>query len=449
MSLQLGTAKVDITPEPGLPLMGNFRDDYAARGVLDSLHAKALVIDDGRTKAAVLTLDVCMLDRDDVELIRRTIAQQCSIPPQQVLVHATHTHSAPATNGRFSCNLDFKPYRPRIQEMLRLAASAVALAQQRLSPAKLSVGSARETRISFNRRLRRRDGSTQMNWESLSPGFDPQQVERPWGPTDPEVLCLHAECDSGDRAVAVNFALHPAILAGDNWLYSADYPGQLAAALTSIHGPRLACMFLNGCAGNVNHVDYTDPSQGRGHVMTERVGYMLAAAASEAMRSAVPLPGEPLAIARQTVELVRLPISDAEYARCRAVIASAGGASLAGQVDGLPEMHFASVRVEMYQDQHKPDQVEVFTLRLGELAIVGLPGENFCEIGLDIKRRSPARWTMVLGLSNDAIGYLPTRESSAQGGYEPMIGSTFYEPGSAERLADAAVEQLNRLFSKS
>ncbi len=122
------------------------------------------------------------------------------------------------------------------------------------------------------------------------------------------------------------------------------------------------------------------------------------------------------------------------------------GQTLRGQVDGLPDAFFADLRLQMHAVQDEPDRVEVMAIRVGDAAVVGLPGEVFCEFGLDLKRRSPAGHTLVLGLSNDAIGYLPTRESFPQGGYEVTVGSTVYEPGAGERLADAAVGQLQRLF---
>ena len=78
---------------------------------------------------------------------------------------------------------------------------------------------------------------------------------------------------------------------------------------------------------------------------------------------------------------------------------------------------------------------------------MGLPGEAFCQLGSEIKRRSPAPHTLVVGLCNDYIGYLPTRESFQQGGYETTTGSTFYEAGSAERIVASALVQLEEVFS--
>lgn len=446
--MKVGLATVDFTPRPGLPLMGNFRDDYAARGVHDPLCAKAVVFADSQgTKASVLSVDLCMLDRENVALMRRVIGRQCDVPPQHVLIHATHTHSGPMTNEQFSFGMDFAPYRQEVDAALAKAAAAVAEANERLVEATLSVGYAEEDRLSFNRRLRRKDGATQMNWEALAAGFDPAQVEAPWGPIDPQVTCLAIERAGKPTAALVNFALHPAILAGDNWLYSADYPGFLAEALARTVGDGFTSVFFNGCSGNVNHVDYREPFQGRGYQMAERVGYLLAAAAQEAIHARAPVVADHVAVSRQMVSLPRIEIDEAERQRCERVLEEARRNPLEGQVDGLPEAFFADLRLKMYEVQQKPDEVEVMAIRIGEVGLVGLPGENFCESGLEIKRRSPVRHTLVAGLANDAIGYLPCREAFAQGGYEPTVGSTRYAPGAAERLVDAAVSQLNQLSS--
>ncbi|MHB8899540.1 MAG: neutral/alkaline non-lysosomal ceramidase N-terminal domain-containing protein [Thermoguttaceae bacterium] len=447
--LRVGTAVVDITPPAGLPLMGNFRDDYAARGVHDPLLAEAIVFADGKgVKAGVLAVDNCMLDRENVALIREAIAAGCDVPPENVLVHATHTHSAPAASGKIGLANEVAPHRAAIEAFLRKAASAVIEADGRLEEASLEFGHTSEEGVSFNRRLRRRDGSTQMNWEALGAGFDPGQVAGTWGPTDPEMVCLVVRRRNMPPTALVNFGLHPAILAGDNWLYSADYPGYLRSALGRRLGEGGECLFVNGCCGDVNHVDYRDRDQGRGYEMAERVGLRLAAAAGRAIESAEPLGKDCVGVAREQVMLERLKIGRAERQWCENVLEEARRRPPQGQVDGVPDSYFAALRLQMARVQDEPDGVEVMALRVGDAALVGLPGEAFCELGLEIKRRSPARHTLVAGLSNDAIGYLPTRAAFDQGGYEPTAGSTFYEPGSGERLVEAAVKLVGQLFQE-
>ena len=85
--------------------------------------------------------------------------------------------------------------------------------------------------------------------------------------------------------------------------------------------------------------------------------------------------------------------------------------------------------------------------KLGDLALVGLPGEMFCEFGLEIKEKSPAKHTIVVGLANDAIGYIPTIEAFAQGGYEPTPGACKFAPGLGEKLTASALKQLNEIFN--
>ncbi len=395
-----------------------------------------------------------MLDRQNVAFMRQVIGSQCDVPPDNVLIHATHTHSAPAASGKIGLAEEVAPHVADIQALLRKAASAVseadyALKDRAWGDAVFAVGKAREQRLCFNRRLRRRDGTTQMNWEALQPNFDPSEILQPWGPADPELVCLSVRHEQNLAATVVNFGLHPAILAGDNWLYSADFPGYLAEALSRTLGEKCTSVFLNGCCGDVNHVDYRERFQGRGYQMAQRVGYMLAAAAHEAVNAGVPVETDHLQVSRELVALQRLKISSSQRDWCEQVLEDARRHPRQGQVDGVPDVYYAKLRLRMWREQDEPDHAEVMVIRVGDVAIVGLPGEAFSQLGLEIKRRSPAPHTLVAGLSNDAIGYLPTQESFEQGGYETTPGSTFYEPGSAERIVASAVTQLEQLFQRT
>jgi hypothetical protein len=439
-NLRIGIARVDYTPELGLPLMGNFRDDYGARGVHDPLYARALVFQDSAgTKLALMSVDICMVDRDNVALMRHFIASQTDLRPENIIIAATHTHSGPAPMNLGSLP---KADDAAIERFLTKAATAAVVANQQLKPSRLTFGTTQEKRVSFNRRLRCKDGKTHMNWE----GLDPEFVIEPLGPIDPQVINLTVEQEGRPVAAVVNFALHPAILAGDNWLYSADYPGYLAESLARLTGDGFLTAFFNGCCGNVNHVDYSDRTQGRGYPMAQRVGYMLGVAVDEARKRAVPVEGNGLAFANEKVRLKRLKISEEQCSWSEEVLQKAKEYPARGQVDGLPDEHYARTWLEMRQKQEADDFVEVNALRIGDLGIVALPGEVFCEFGLEIKKQSPAKYTIVLELANDYIGYLPTREAFSQGGYEPTPGTTLYEEGAGEKITGSAIRQLYRLF---
>jgi hypothetical protein len=438
--LQVGIARVNYTPELGLPLLGNFRDDYGARGVHDPLYSRALVFQDpAGTKVALMSIDICMIDRENTSFMRRCIAAQTDLRPENILVAATHTHSGPAAMRLGTLP---KADDAAVERFLSKAATAAILASRQLRPSRLVFGTAQEARLSFNRRLRCKDGKVHMNWETLAPEF----VIGPLGPIDPQVINLTIEQEGRPAATLVNFALHPAILAGDNWLYSSDYPGYLAECLARVADDTSVTVFFNGCCGNVNHLDYTERAQGRGYPMTQRVGYMLGVAACEAQKHATQIEGDRISLSSEKVPLKRLKISQDQHRWAQEVLRKAQENPARGRVDGLPDEHYAQIWLELHSKQNEDDFAEVSALRIGDLGIVTLPGEMFCEFGLEIKKQSPAKHTLVIELANDAMGYFPTREAFDQGGYEPTTGTTHYQSNAGEELTASALRQLNKLF---
>jgi hypothetical protein len=441
--IRIGLAEVNYKPDVGLDLVGNYRgNDYASRGIHDSLFAKALVAEDNKgEKVAVLSIDICMIPTESVDFIRNYIGSNSNIKPENVMIMATHTHSGPKPDIN----------NPKAKDFLTRAAGAVLLANERLMPTKISAGRSRESRISHNRRLRAKDGTTHMCWEKLDTG----NIIGPWGSIDPEVITLTFEQKGKQTGVLVNFGCHATTLTGSNWLYSADYPGYLAESVKRVKGKDFISMFCNGCCGNVTQVDYRIgfPSTFQ---ECQRIGYMLGVAAMEAMENSIPLEGDIVRASREMVPLDRINISDErlEWAKKIMKIVEKEGMPPI-QADGMPDAYYAKSWIEMREKQDIIDSAEVMVIRIGDVAFVGLPGEMFNEFGIDIKAKSPCRNTIVSGISNDKRGYFPTEVSFTQGpagftpyitGYETTPGSTNYEIGSGEKLAESAIEQLKRIF---
>jgi hypothetical protein len=442
-TLKIGIAELNYNPEVGLDLVGNYRgDDYASRGVHDSLFAKALVASDGNgNKVAILSVDICTFTREPVEFMRSYIASKTDIKAENVMIMATHTHSGPPSD------LD----APKAKEYLTRAADAVLLANAQLKPTVISAGRSEESRISHNRRLKCKDGSTHMCWEKFEPGY----VIEPWGTIDPEVITLSFEQEGKETGVLVNFGCHATTLTGDNWLYTADYPGYLAEAIKKVKGEDFKSLFLNGCCGNVTQVDYRIgfPSNFQ---ECQRIGYILAVAAMESMKSAQPVSTDIIAVSREMVPLNRINISDEQLEWAEKLMKKVEKEGMPPiQKDGMPDAYYAKEWIELRKTQDVTDSVEVMTIRIGDLAFVGLPGEIFQEFGNYIKAKSPCKNTIVTGLTNDERAYFPTAVSFTQGpkgftpyitGYETTPGSTLYEPGSGEKMAESAVNQLKRIF---
>lgn len=381
-SLKVGIGIIDYTPPVGLPLVGNYRDEYASKGIHDPLHAKSIVLQNSNgDKVALCSLDIAMLPRERVLMMRQFIASQCDIAAENILIAATHTHSGPASYNHPSfAQTDEKV----IDAFTKKAASAVLSANNNLTETKLSIGYGSENRISFNRRLKCKDGQTHMNWE----GLDPEFVEKPLGPTDPQIISLVLHQADKLMGALVNFGLHPAVLAGDNWLYSADYPGYLAEGMSRLVNPDFTTIFFNGCCGNVNHIDAKDKTQGRGYQMTQRIGYMLAVGVYETLKKTTDIQGDTIAVSKKKVPLKRIKISEKKKKWANEVLEKAKTNASPGQVDGLPDEFYARVALDLYETQDQDDHVEVMVIRIGDLAVVGIPGEFFCELGMDIKKQS-------------------------------------------------------------
>jgi len=443
-TLKIGIAEVNYTPEVGLDLVGNYRgNDYASRGVHDSLYAKALVASDERgEKVAILAIDICLLPKEPVNFMRDYIASKTDIKRENVMIMSTHTHSGPPSDLT----------APKAKEYLTRAAGAVLEANANLKPTVISAGRSTESRISHNRRLKCIDGTTHMCWEKFKPGF----VIEPWGSIDPEVITLTLEQEGKQTGVLVNFGCHATTLTGNNWLYSADYPGYLAEAIKKVRGKDFKSLFCNGCCGNVTQVDYRigfpDTYQ-----ECQRIGYILAVSAMEAMRTARPVSTDKIAVSREMVPLSRIDISDEQLEWAKALMKKVEKEGMPPiQADGMPDAYYAREWIEMRKNQDITDSIEVMVIRIGDIAFAGLPGEIFNEFGKDIKAKSPCRNTIVTGLTNDERAYFPTEVSFTQGpkgftpyitGYETTPGSTLYEIGSGEKLAESAVRQLEKLFN--
>ena len=145
-TLKVGFGQVEYNPKLALPIMGHIRDDYASRGFHDPLYSKAIVFQDSSDNRFVMvSLDICMLNADQVALLRRFIEDDTGISAANILVAATHTHGGPST---ISCYTSPKANDTDIADFLRNASKAPAAALDNMSEAKIRVGHNREGRLS-------------------------------------------------------------------------------------------------------------------------------------------------------------------------------------------------------------------------------------------------------------------------------------------------------------
>ncbi|MBI4877342.1 MAG: neutral/alkaline non-lysosomal ceramidase N-terminal domain-containing protein [Acidobacteria bacterium] len=435
--LRVGTGAVKITPPPGAPMAGYYYN-RAADGVHDDLWAKAIVIDAGGERAAIVACDISGLPRPVIEQARREIEKDPGIPPGRVMISATHTHTGPVVlSGPTRYNLQGEMLRigqqyaadlpKRIAEAVRQAASAV-------KPARVAAGRGREDSLTFNRRFFLKDGTVGWN-----PGKRNPNILRPAGPIDPGVPVVLFEAPDGKAMAAhVNYALHLDTVGGTE--YSADYPYTLSRLLAQARGDDLLTLFSIGCAGNLNHIDVNWTDRQKGHNEAARIGTVLAGEVLKTMKRLEAMPAGSLRARSTTVELPLAQVRPEDLEWARRITPTFGTDKPAPFMDLVRAFKFADVA----ERKGAPLEAEVQVIALGdELAWVGLPGEIFTEHGLALKTASPFRYTVISELANGSLGYVPDRRAYPQGAYEAE--SARCGPGSGEMMVDAAVRMLVEL----
>jgi len=440
--LTAGIAVADITPPFGYRMSGYFNERLST-GTLNPLHAKAIVLRQGNESAALVFCDIIGLSLDVSSRARKLAAEKTGIPPANMLIAATHSHTGPlyfgalrkhfhdlalAEHGSDPCEkVDYAA------ELAGKIVSAIIEADTAAKPIRLEAGLAEQRGLSFNRRFHMKNGTVRFNPGVLNP-----DIVRPAGPIDPQVgIVLFREADSAHTAAAlVNFTLHLDTVGGTN--YAADYPFYLEQSLRETFGEDFVLLFGNGTCGDINHIDVTKTQR----LKTDYIGRTLA----ETVRAKAPelkhIAEPALAVRTDIVHAPLQHYGPQEIAWARENIKKVG----TNQLSFLEQVKaYKILALQMRGGQTIPLEVQVFRLS-NDVAVVGLPGEVFVDIGLAIKQASPFPETLVIELCQDAPGYIPTKKAFREGSYETV--NSRIAPGGGEMISEAAIRLLKALGPK-
>jgi hypothetical protein len=448
-SLRAGAAAVDITPTQfPVNMPGGFSANMA-QGAHDPLHARALVLDDGTTKFAMVVADTLGVAREAADEAKVMATKRCGIAPENILVSATHTHTAPPSNST-SGPPAAVAYRKILVEGI---AESIVLAHGALRPAAVGVATHPLPEEVFNRRWFLKPGKMlpnpfgQMDKVKMNPGTSPDVLDRPAGPTDPDITILSVQ-DAKRKPLAIyaNYSLH--YVGGvPKGMVSADYYGEFARLMPSRvgAGEDFVAMMSNGTSGDINNIPFLVTRPPREPFEQIRIVAQKAADATwHAWRSiGVHRPDARLGMIQREVTLrFRRPTVE-QIAAAKAVLAVKDEAGRA-KLPRLAE-NYARSTLAAAERTEKTLSVQLQALRIGDLAVCGIPFETFCEIGLDLKKRSPFPHTMVVGLANARHGYLPTAKQHKLGGYETWLGTNTVQEDTSVILTDQLLEMLRGL----
>ncbi|MFQ6097503.1 MAG: hypothetical protein ACE5O2_07205 [Armatimonadota bacterium] len=405
-TLKAGAGMTDITPPLGTSLAGYFQDRKAT-DVHDNTHCRALVLDNGDARVAIACCDLIAAQRKYVDRAKQTIAERSGIPPDHTLICCTHTHTGPSP-----CGLLGTPGEPGYMEWLvpRIA-DAVQLAVNRLQDACIGYGVGSEPSQVFNRRYLLKDGRTVMN-----PGRRNPDIVKPMGPTDPAVTVLVAQTPHGEPiALVANYTLHY-VGTPEPTAVSADYFGAFSEAVQRLAGGRFVAMMTNGCCGDVNNVDvfHDQPGEGVPYGRMYRVASILAAEALKVWRQMEFTDSARLAGASSELTLARRTSPPEQLEADRRLVQD--------PPEKTPWRDIVYARERLLVDALPPtEDTWISAMAINDLALVGLPGEVFVELGLEIKQQSPFEHTATVELANDYVGYVPTPRAFEEGSYETEL----------------------------
>ena len=435
--LQAGVAVADITPPLGYRMCGYFNERLST-GVLNPLHAKALVLRQGNTRAALVFCDIIGISADVSKRARQQGQQEMGIPAENILLAGTHSHTGPlyfdalrdyfhekavAKQGNDPCETRDYP-----SELVAGIVKAIKEAEAKVRPVQAQAGVAQQQGLSFNRRFHMKDGTVRFN-----PGILNPDIVRAAGPIDPGVGMVFFRDANGKDVFAslVNFALHLDTTGGT--LYAADYPYFIEQNLREKLGKDFTLLFGTGTCGDINHIDVTTKDR----LKPEVIGATLAKTIVAAQSKAIAKPS--LAIRRAVVEVPMQQFTAAEIAQAKKDMDKVGTSSLPflDQVKAYKIMD-----VQGRGGSTIPLEVQAFRLS-DEVAVVGLPGEVFVEHGLAIKKASPFPVTLVIELCQDDVAYVPTRKAFTEGSYETV--NSRLAPGAGEVMTETAIKLLKEL----
>jgi neutral ceramidase len=449
-----GAATANITPELGGLIVGNFVTPVA-KHIHDELHARCLVLDNGETRMAIVVCDSLGLAQTVCDAARSAIHAANSIPEENILISATHSHSATSAQGtnRFAYGQPLDDYQ---KFLIRRIADGVRRAAHNLAPAKIGWGTAINAKHVFNRRWFMKPGSIAKNpfggtndLVRMNPPRAGTNLVKPAGPVDPEICFIAVESPKGKPiALLANYSLHyvGGVPEGD---ISADYFGVFSERIGELLGaehqdPPFVAMLSNGTSGDINNIDFSKPAPTNNpnfpYEKMRAVSDDLARTVLKAYKKIKFHDWVPLAGQLQLVEVgVRHPTPQ-ELERAKTIVAEAG------TPPKLRTMEQIYAERALRMNEYPPTlDVPVQALRIGEVGIAGLPNEIFCETGLELKARSPFKPTFTMEIANGYYGYLPTPRQHKLGGYETWLGTNRFEEDTSTKYVEALLRMWQEL----
>jgi neutral ceramidase len=444
--MNVGFAELDITPEIGMEQPGNYGKSYH-KSFHDPCKVRAVVFDDGTKRCALVGIDTLVVPHSLVDTVRGKIQTRCGIAYEAILIGASHSHSAGPLGMVMPGEYDHADSLVRslaydksscadpkyIEHVKKQLVEVVCQADKVRSETRVGIGKGIEDKVAFNRRFRMKNGFSYTHPGQLNP-----DIVEPAGPIDPEVGVIGVWNKQGNCiGCVVNYACHattnPEGISA-NWIY------YLEQTIRGALGPDCIVVFLQGASGDVTQVDNLNPNINlSGEDWCRYVG---AGVGAEAVRVLLSMPRGVLLPVDSRIMVMemkrRIPDPD-RVKKCYELVKQPP------EKIGHTEWVFAKeiVLLDALLKKEPVVKVEVQAVQIGPAVFITNEAEFFCQLGLDIKKQSPFKFTFPVELANGCVGYVPTEEALGThgGGYETRLTSySNLEPQAGTKIVEAGVD---------
>jgi neutral ceramidase len=453
-SIKAGFAERDISPGIGMEQPGGYGKSFH-RTFHDACKVRVALFDDGKKTAVVIGLDSLVVPRQVVLDARAQIEKATGITGDAVLIGASHSHSSGPVGmvmpGEYDTASDLVKKLAYEESscadpgyLLRLTHEIVAgvvVANQNKVPVQLGCGFGQEDKVSFNRRLRMKNGQS---WSH--PGAGNPDILEYAGPIDPQVGVIGAWDMQGQLVgVVVNFACHATTNPGG---ISANWIQYLEKTIQGGLGTHAPVVFMQGACGDITQVDNLSTSQRpKPEEWSQLVGGRVGAEAIRVLLSMPKITAAPIETRQEVLKIKRRPPSTQRVAKSLDI------ASKPREAGDSTDYLFAK-EILMLDHLNKMNPLvdcEVQCIKVGPACFVSDPAEYFVQYGLDIKKGSHHVFTFPCELSNGIVGYVPTEEAFGPhgGGYETRLTAySNLEITAGTQMAKKGVELANQMAAE-
>lgn len=448
-AFEVGYSQVNINPPLGIDIVGYYIPRLA-KGFLDDLEAEAIALSCGEKRIVIISLDVSGISVEIFERFSKAIEKVTGLSENNIFISATHTHTGPRLQPK-GAHGSAEVIERYIDFLEARVVDAVSLALADLKPAKMGyiVGYAPD-RVAYIRRYKMKDGTTM-----TCPPINSPDIDHPIGVLDQRVNVLRFDREGGASIVLVNYGVHADTVNGE--LISADWPGVMRRTLEkALDGVK--CVFVAGAEGDVgstnvhpsggdmNDTEISFDNEMKSPGMARFVGRALAGTVLQVYDKVTYVDVDKINILHKNV-LVPANVPDPKdmpLARKYKELHEAG------RDEEIPytAMELTTVVAEACRMCNLENGPEYFTLNLtgvqiGDVALIGIPGEPFTDIGVGIKDTDGWSLIMPCALVNGNQGYFPMMSAYDEGGYEAR--SSKYKPGVAEKIIEGGKQLLDEM----